>query len=57
MLSIDKNQDDYIDIGSSRIRIYPDNPVGTKEYIKNAGLKLLEQYQTEFAHIFLCTNF
>ena len=56
VLSIDKNQDYYIDMGSSRIRIYPDNPVDTKEYIKNAELKLLKQYETEFAHIFLCTN-
>ena len=56
VLSIDKNPDNYIDFGSSRIRIYPDNLVDTKKYIKNAGLKLLEQYESELAYIFLCTK-
>lgn len=56
VLSIDKNPDDFIDTGSNRIKIYPDNPVDTKEYIKNAGLKLLDQCETEFAYIFSCTK-
>lgn len=57
VLSIDKNQDKYIDIGTSRIKIYPDNPDGILKCFENSGLKLLEQYETEFAYIFVCSNF
>ena len=54
VLSIDKNQDNFIDIGTSKIKIYPDNPNNIEEYIFNANLKLSEHYETEFAHIFVC---
>lgn len=53
VLSIDKNQEEVLDIGSSKIRIYPDNPSDIKEYAKNCGLTLVEQTETEFAHIFV----
>ncbi|MGN0539026.1 MAG: class I SAM-dependent DNA methyltransferase [Candidatus Fimenecus sp.] len=51
--SIDKNQDDIIDAGFSKITVYPDNPKDIIKYANLAGLKLLEQYETEFAHIFV----
>lgn len=54
VLSIDKNQDEYIDTGSSKIEVYPDNPTEIKAYISSAGLILTEHYETEFAHIFVC---
>ncbi len=53
-LSIDKNQDEYIDIGTSKIKIYPDKPSDVEEYISAAGLKLTEHYETESAYIFVC---
>ncbi|MBQ4509778.1 MAG: GNAT family N-acetyltransferase [Clostridia bacterium] len=53
LLSIDKNQQKYIDIGVNRIEVYPDNPQDVTEYLKKAKLILVEQYETEFAHIFV----
>lgn len=52
-LSIDKNKNGIIDIGDSVISIFPDNPDEIKCYIENAGLTITEQYETEFAHIFI----
>lgn len=53
ILSIDKNQDDIIDAGFSKITVYPDNPKDILKYANFTGLKLLEQYETEFAYIFV----
>lgn len=53
VLSIDKNKASFIDAGYSRIDIYPDNPDNIIHCIANSGLKLKEQFQTEFAHIFI----
>ena len=53
VLSIDKNQSEFIDTGSRKIRIYPDNADAITEYIKAAGLTILNQYDTEFATIFI----
>ena len=51
ILSIDKNQDEYIDYGDRKIKTYPDNPNVTKEYFINSGLILLDCIETEFAYI------
>lgn len=53
VLSIDKNQNDCIDYGERKIKIYPDNPDATKKYFINSGLSLLECIETEFAYIFV----
>ena len=53
VLSIDKNPDEFIDTGTSRIKIYPDTADGAAECIKAAGLTLLDRYETEFAMIFV----
>lgn len=53
VLSIDKNQSDFIDTGTRKIKIYPDTPNAMAGYIKNAGLTILNQYDTEFATIFV----
>lgn len=53
VLSIDKNQSEYIDTGTRRIKIYPDTKNKTVEYIKSARLNIINQYDTEFAHIFV----
>ena len=52
-LSVDKNQSTVIDIGESVISVYPDNPDEIKKYIAQSGLTITEQYETEFAHIFV----
>lgn len=53
VVSIDKNPSECIDIGINRIAIYPDTLDAVAEYIKSAGLDLVEQYETEFAVIFV----
>ena len=54
VLSTDKNQDKFIDIGSNKIEVYPDTAEEILRCINNSGLKLLEHYETEFANIFVC---
>lgn len=56
VLSTDKNQDRFIDIGSNKIEVYPDTPEAVLQCINNSGLKVLEHYETEFANIFVCIN-
>lgn len=56
VLSIDKNQDGFIDIGTREIAIFPDSPDEMKTYITNSGLLLLEHFEAEFAHIFVATK-
>ena len=51
VLSIDKNQNEYIDYGDRKIKVYPDDPNNTKEYLAKSGLKLLDFIETEFAYI------
>lgn len=53
VLSIDKNQSDVIDAGFSKVSVSPDNPEDIKSYIEKSGLVIAEQYETEFAHIFV----
>ena len=54
MISTDKNQDEFIDIGSNKVKVYPDVAEKILLCIKNSGLKLIEHYETEFANIFVC---
>lgn len=53
VLSIDKNQEEYIDTGISKIRTFPDSPDDIKIYAKKSGLTLIEETETEFANIFV----
>lgn len=53
VLSIDKNPSEFIDTGTRKIRIFPDTPVEMAECIRTAGLTILNQYDTEFATIFV----
>ena len=53
VLSIDKNQDEFLDTGVSKLRVYPDKPEYIKIYAHNSGLKLKCEYETEFAHVFV----
>ena len=53
VLSIDKNQSEFIDTGTRKIKIYPDKKDRTEEYIKAAGFTILHQCDTEFATIFV----
>ena len=53
VLSIDKNQNEYIDTGDRKLQIFPDKSEEMLSFIKNAGLIIAKQYDTEFAHIFV----
>ncbi len=53
VLSIDKNRDEFIDMGTYKVQVFPDNASDIKMYAKNAELKLLEEFETEFAVIFV----
>ena len=53
VLSIDKNQNEYIDYGDRKIKIYPDKPDDIKEYFIISGLTLSDCIETEFAYIFV----
>lgn len=51
VLSLDKNQDEFIDYGTRRICVYPDKPEEVVAMMKAAGLKVYAGHETEFAHI------
>ena len=53
VLSIDKNQSEYIDVGTRRIKIYPDTPESIKEKLLCAKLSVAETFETEFAYVFV----
>ncbi len=53
VLSIDKNQSKTIDMGIRKVEIYPDVPEETAEFVKSAGMTIAEQYETEFATVFV----
>ena len=53
VLSIDKNQDKYIDLGTRKISVYPDNPKDTKSYLEYSGFSIEEIIEAELAYIFV----
>lgn len=52
LLSIDKNQENFIDTGKSKIVVFPDNAENISHCINTSGLELIRKYETEFAVIF-----
>lgn len=52
ILSIDKNQDEYIDTGVNKIRVYPDSPNVISSCIKNTEMIIEDIFETEFAYVF-----
>lgn len=55
-LSIDKNQSDWIDMGEYRVKVYPDRPEEITVCIGRTELMIRDQFETEFAHVFVCTK-
>lgn len=51
VLSIDKSQNEFIDMGTRKIKIYPDNPTDICKFILKANLKVIEQFETDHAYI------
>ena len=56
VLSIDKNQSEYIDVGTRRIKIYPDTPENIRKNVVCAGMTVVEEFEAEFAQV-LCVKF
>lgn len=54
VLSIDKNQEEYIEYGNRKIKIYPSTKMEIIEQIKRSNLKLITLDEVEFAWIFVC---
>ena len=51
VLSIDKNQAEFIDMGDRKIKIYPDNPSNIRELLTTSGLKITNEFETDHAYI------
>ena len=51
VLSIDKNQNEYIDMGDRKVKIYPDNPNDIRSYLSASKLKLIDEFETDHAYI------
>lgn len=51
VLSLDKNQAEWIDYGTRRVRVYLDDPQRIAAYMSAVGLNVLPGVETEFAHI------
>ncbi len=56
VLSIDKSQDNFIDYGIRKIAVFPDRQDTMSKYLTRSGMKILKQYETEFAYIFVASN-
>ena len=51
VLSIDKNQDEFIDMGDRKIKIYPDSPSNIRALLTASGLKITNEIETDHAYI------
>lgn len=51
VLSIDKNKSKFIDMGTRKIRIFPDDPVRIGKFIAEANLMLNNQFETDHAYV------
>ena len=55
-LSIDKHSSDYIDMGDYKLKIYPDRLDDITEPIRLTDMNIINQFETEFAHIIICSK-
>ena len=46
----------YIDMGSRRLRVYPDALKPTLNAIEKSGMRISEHHETAMAHIIVCTK-
>ncbi len=53
VLSIDKNRDKFIDMGTRKIEIYPDDPIITRNFILEANLNITDEFETEHAYVII----
>lgn len=53
VLSIDKNTSDILEFGNRKLRLYPVSPDEIRDCILNAGLVICNEYEKEFAYVFV----
>lgn len=53
-LSIDKSQQEHIDMGNRKLKIYPDSPCNIVSYINLTDMHIEHRFETEFSYIFVC---
>ena len=51
VLSIDKNQDEHIDMGDRKVKIYPDNPDDIRSYLSISKLQIINEFETDHAYV------
>ena len=56
ILSIDKNQNEFIDMGDRKIKIYPDNPNDIRSYLSITKLKIVNEFETDHAYVTVSTK-
>ena len=56
VLSIDKNQNEYIDMGDRKVKIYPDNPNDIRSYLSISKLKIINEFETDHAYVTVSTK-
>ena len=54
VLSLDKNRETCIDMGTRKVQIYPDDPAVIAEYIRAVGMTLTSSWETEAAWVLAC---
>ncbi len=56
VLSIDKNQLEFIDMGIYKVTVFPDTPETIHSCCESAKLRIIKQYETEFANVFVISK-
>ena len=56
VLSIDKSQNEYIDMGDRKIKIYPDHPNDIRSYLSISKLKIINEFETDHAYVTVSTK-
>lgn len=53
-LSLDKKQSPWLDMGTRKLRVYPDHPARLVPLLPRSGLELTDAFETEFSNILIC---
>lgn len=56
VLSIDKNQSEYIDYGTRKVLVYPDKVDDIKRIVSGTSIEISKIIEIENAYIFVCVN-
>lgn len=56
VLSIDKCQSEFIDMGTHKIKTFPDAPFDTQSFMEKSGFKSIKSIEIEFSYIFIATK-